>query len=86
MKQLIWLAALAAGLALTGCEEPQGADLETAPVPIEAESAPAAEDRAVPATDPGAVTDALPADSPPLAPGDPSSEQTVRPESETLFY
>jgi hypothetical protein len=86
MKQLIWIAALAAGIALAGCEEPQRVDLEMAPDPIEAESAPAAGDQAVPTAEPGAVTDPLPADSPPLAPGDRSSEQTVRPESETLFY
>lgn len=86
MKQLIWLAALGAGLALAGCEEPQGGEIETAPLPIEAEGTPAAGDEGVPATDPGATTDALPADSAPLPPEQQSSEQTVRPESETLFY
>jgi uncharacterized membrane protein len=86
MKQLIWLALLGAGLALAACEEPAGAALETAPLPMDAEAAKAADDQGVPTAETGAAVDPLPADSVPLPPEQQASEQTVRPESETLFY
>lgn len=86
MKPLILLAALGAGLSLASCEEPAGPDYETAPVPLEAELPPSAEDQGVPAADTGAPIDMPPADTPPPPSDQTPSEQTVQPESETLFY
>ena len=84
MKRLMLLAALgAAGLAVAGCEEPPARQAETAPPPIEAPVAPAATDQAV-VGDTTAPTDVPPAST--LPPEQRSSEQTVQPESETLFY
>jgi hypothetical protein len=86
MKRLMLLAALgAAGLAVAGCEEPATQQAETAPPPMEAPVAPAAADAGVPAADVTAPTDAPPPNSA-LPPENRSSEETVQPESETLFY
>lgn len=85
MKRLMLLAALgAAGLALVGCEDPVSRQAETAPPPIEAPGAPAATDQAVAAADTTAATDVPPAST--LPPEQRASEETVKPESETLFY
>lgn len=85
MKRLMLLAALgAAGLVVTGCEDPSARQAETAPSPIEAPVAPAATDQAVAAADAAAATDVPPAST--LPPEQRSSEETVKPESETLFY
>lgn len=86
MKQWIWLAALGAGLALAACEQPFDRDVEIAPEPLDAEAALAAPDQGVPAAEAGAATDPLPADSTTLPPSQQSSETSVQPESETLFY
>jgi hypothetical protein len=84
MKRLMLLAALAAaGLAVAACEEPVQQQVETAP-PVEAPVAPAAEDAGVPAADTTAPTDVPPTTA--LPPENRSSEETVQPESETLFY
>lgn len=86
MKPLIPLAVSALALALTACEEPVSRDAEVLP-PVEVPIASSAEDSAVPAADTTAPTDQLP---PPadgsLPPASPSSEESVQPESETLFY
>ena len=85
MKRLILLAALGAGvLALTACEEPATEQAEVAPPPIEEPVAPAATDQGVPAADTTAPTDTPPNST--LPPENRSSEETVQPESETLFY
>jgi len=84
MKRLWMLTALAGGLALAGCEEPQVATVETAPPPIEAPVATAAADAAVPAADTTAPATTAPTDT--LPSENRTSEQTVQPESETLFY
>ena len=84
MKRLIVLAVALGGLTLTGCEEPVSQQVETAP-PTEEAVAPAATDQGVPAADTSAPTDAPPQNST-LPPEERSSEQTVQPESETLFY
>jgi hypothetical protein len=85
MKRLMLLAALGAGLAVSACEEPASPDVETAPLPMEDTVAPSAEDQGVPAADTTAPTEAPPpVDTLPEPPK--SSEQTVQPESETLFY
>lgn len=86
MKRLMLLVALgAAGLAVAGCEDPASQQAETAPPPIEAPLAPSAADQGVPAADTTAPTDAAPTNST-LPPEQRSSEETVQPESETLFY
>ena len=85
MKRLMLLAALGAGFAVAGCEDPAPRQIEAAPPPIEEYSAPSAEDQGVAAADTTAPTDAPPpVDTLPEAPK--TSEQTVQPESETLFY
>ncbi|RZJ18871.1 MAG: hypothetical protein EON91_03690 [Brevundimonas sp.] len=85
MNRLLLALALGAAAVLAGCEDPAPYDdTETAPAPLESE-APAAADSAEPAAAP-AVTDAPPADTSALPPDQRSSEQTVQPESETLFY
>lgn len=84
MKRLMLLAALtAAGLAVAACEDPAPRQTETAPPPAET-VAPAAEDAGVPAADTAAPTDVPPTTQ--LPPENRSSEETVQPESETLFY
>ncbi len=85
MKRLILLAALGSGLALAGCEEPMEQRTETMPPPIEEPVAPAAEDQGVPTADTGAAVNPPPIDGA-LPPEQRSSEETVQPESETLFY
>lgn len=85
MNRLVLALVLGATAVLAGCEEPAPYDdTEMAPPPLETE-APAAADSAEPAAAP-AVTDAPPADTSALPPDQRSSEQTVQPESETLFY
>ena len=84
MKRLMVLAAALGGLTLAGCEEPVSQQVETAP-PAEDVVAPAATDQGVPAADTTAPTDTPPPTST-LPPEERSSEQTVQPESETLFY
>jgi hypothetical protein len=84
MKRFLTLAALGAGLALGACGQPERTDegleptppIEAAPVPVETSPTPA--ESPTPATPP-ADTTALPDDKR-------SSEETVQPESETLFY
>lgn len=80
-------AALAAGLALAGCDNPEQL---AEPVAMEVEqveeAAPAAEESAAPvvAETPAPVTDPVPTEA--LPPETKSSEESVQPESETLFY
>ena len=86
-KTIFALAALALGAAvLTGCDSyDRDDDYETAPPPMEP-VAPAAEDSAAPVAAPD-VSDQVPAPSPDtLPPEERTSEQSVQPESETLFY
>jgi PBP1b-binding outer membrane lipoprotein LpoB len=86
MKRLILLTGSALVLTLSGCEDPMRQDAEYAP-PVEVPIAPSAEDAATAATDPSAPTDPLPPlDNTQLPPTDSSSEESVQPESETLFY
>lgn len=85
MKRLILVLAIGAGAAaLAGCDEPRreqsetvAAPVEVAPPPPPVEVAPPPEP-VKPKTEPSAVT-ALP-------PDERSSADTVKPESETLFY
>lgn len=83
MKSLMMFATAGIALALTGCDEPYREEAEMAPPPMEAPMAPAAPEQG-PALDPVPPSTDLPPT--PLSPEDQTSEQTVRPESETLFY
>lgn len=87
-KTVLILAATALGLsALSACDnyDERADDYETAPAPMEP-VAPAAEDSAEPVVAPD-VTDDVPAPSPgTLPPEERTSEQSVQPESDTLFY
>lgn len=86
MKRLIACLVLTSALTAAACDDPQQSnEPETADVAMEAPVAPAAEDAAVPAAAPSAI-DTPPADSTTLPPEKRSSEESVKPESETLFY
>lgn len=84
MKRLILALALAASAGLAGCDEPRSEQIETAPPPEQAPVAPAAEDMVAPAAD--AATSAPATDPSTVPPEQRTSEETVKPESETLFY
>ncbi|MBX9706871.1 MAG: hypothetical protein K2X61_02935 [Caulobacteraceae bacterium] len=86
MKRMVLVTGSVLAVALSGCEEPVSREADLPP-PVEATPAPAAEDAATSASD-----TAAPADQPPpldnaqLPPANPSSEESVQPQSETLFY
>jgi len=85
MKRLIALAVAAGALALAGCDEPRTDSDEVAPPPAEPPVASAAADTAVPAAA-TAAPDRRPADSSTLPAEKRTSEETVHPDSDTLFY
>lgn len=86
MKRLIALMALTGALSAAACDDPNGYEREeVADAPMEAPVAPAAEDVAEPAAAPSAV-DTPPVDSSTLPSEKRTSEESVQPESETLFY
>ena len=84
MKRFLTLAAVGAALAVAACDRPEPTDeglepsppVDVAPAPVEETPAP----EATPAPTPP------PTDSTALPDDKRSSEETVRPESETLFY
>lgn len=85
MKRLFAILALSTAFGVAACDAPNGNDAETAEAPMDAPVAPAAEDAGLPVTAPGA-TDTPPVDSTTLPAEKRSSEESVSPESETLFY
>ena len=85
MKRLIAILTLSTAFGLAACDDPNAIDSEIAEAPMEAPVAPAADDAGVPVAAPSAV-DAPPADSTTMPPEKRSSEESVQPESETLFY
>lgn len=85
MKRLTALLALTVAFAMTGCDSPDSGDPEFADAPMEAPVAPAAADAGAPVAAP-AVVDGPPLDSANLPAERRSSEESVQPESETLFY
>ena len=85
MKRLIAILTLSTAFGLAACTDPFADDSEVAEAPMEVPVAPAAEDAGVPVVVPGA-SDAPPTDSTTLPPANPSFEESVQPESETLFY
>ncbi len=87
VKRLLLAAGLAATTALAACDEPRSEnDYEAVEVQTEEPAAPAAEDAAAPAVAeaPAATEAPPPVDA--LPPETRTSEQTVQPESDTLFY
>lgn len=88
MIRLLALAAAATGaLALAGCEDPYAdEDVETYQPPVEAPVAPAVEDSAADAAAVAPAEPTPPVDQSSLPTDKRSSEQSVQPESETLFY
>lgn len=85
MKRLIAILALSTAFGVAACDGPNTDDAEVAETPIDVPMAPAAEDVGAPVAAPSAV-DAPPADSTTLPSEKRSSEESVQPESETLFY
>ena len=86
MKRLIACLVLTSALTAAACDDPQESnEPKTADAALDAPVAPAAEDAGVPVAAPSAV-DTPPADSTTLPPEKQSSEESVKPESETLFY
>lgn len=84
MKSSILALALV-GFALTACED-YGYDEAPSAQPVRVEVAPAAEDLAVDAAETVVEEPQPPIDAATLPPEERSSEETVAPESETLFY
>ncbi|AYG95747.1 hypothetical protein D8I30_11585 [Brevundimonas naejangsanensis] len=85
LNRLLLGASLATTAALAACEEPQPRPQPAEPPMVE-EAAPVAEESAPPVTDeaPEAVEPATPVEA--LPTDQRTSEQTVQPESDTLFY
>ena len=84
LNRLLMIAALGAAAAVSACDEPP-AEAETVEIQVQEPAAPAAEESAAPAVAeaPAAETHA-PVDT--LPPEQRTSDQTVQPESDTLFY
>ena len=84
MKRLFALAAMASAVALTACDDSRPAEPEVMDMPVEEPVAPAVEEVQAPVAAPSAV------DTPPDNSTSPSekrtSEESVRPDSDTLFY
>ncbi len=84
MKRLFTLVAIASAFAATACDDPRPAEPEVMDTPIEEPVAPSIEEVQAPVAAPSAT------DTPPDNSRSPtekrSSEESVRPESETLFY
>lgn len=84
MKRLFALVAIASTVVLTACEDPRPAEPEVMGDPIEEPVAPAIEEVQAPVAAPSAT------DTPPDNSRSPtekrSSEESVQPDSETLFY
>lgn len=85
MKRLFALIALTSAVALAGCEDPRPAEPEVADMPIEEPVAPSIDQVEQPVVAPSA-TDAPPPADDTLPAEKRTSEESVKPESETLFY
>ncbi len=84
MKRLIAILALTTAFGVAACDDPNDYESEVAEAPMDAPMAPAAEDVGEPVAAPAVTTP--PTDSTTLPSEKRSSEESVRPESETLFY
>ena len=84
MKRLFVLVAMASAVALTACDDPRPAEPEVMDTPIEEPVAPSIEEVQEPVAAPSAT------DTPPVNSRSPTekrtSEESVQPDSETLFY
>lgn len=84
MKRLFALVAIASAVTLTACDDPRPAEPEVLDAPMDEAVAPAVEEVQAPVAAPSAT------DTPPDNSTSPSekrtSEESVRPDSETLFY
>lgn len=86
MRRLIAILTLSTALGVAACDDPRSSnEPEFADVPTEAPVAPAAEEASEPIAVPGAA-DTAAADYTTLPSEKRSSEESVQPESETLFY
>jgi hypothetical protein len=87
MKRLLVLAAASGALAVAACDDPYASeDLETYQPPLEEPVAPAADETAADAAATAPAETSPPADQGALPADKRSSEESVQPESETLFY
>jgi hypothetical protein len=84
LKRLFLSFVLAAACAVSACDQPESYDQQPAVVAEDVVEAQAAEEVATPVVDPAALPSAPPVDT--LPPEKRSSEESVQPESETLFY
>ena len=84
MKRLVALVAIAGAVVLTACEDPRPAEPEVMDAPMEEPVAPSGEEIQAPVAAPEA-TDTSP-DATPSPSDKRTSEESVRPDSETLFY
>ncbi|MDI6624718.1 MAG: hypothetical protein QME55_08305 [Brevundimonas sp.] len=84
MKRLFALVAIASAFAVTACDDPRPAEPEVMDAPIEEPVAPSIEEVQAPVAAPSAT------DTPPDNSRSPTekrtSEESVQPDSETLFY
>lgn len=86
MRRLIAVLILTGALSVAACDDPAGSnDPEFADAATDAPVAPAAEDVEAPVVDPD-VVETPPVDTTRLPPEKRSSEESVQPQSETLFY
>lgn len=84
MRRLFALAAIAGAVAVAACDDPRPAEPEVMDAPLEEPVAPAVEEVQAPVAAPSA-TDVPPDNS--ASPAEKrTSEESVRPDSETLFY
>lgn len=84
VRRLFLTLALVCVGSIAACDDPESYDEQPAVVVEEVVEAPAAEEVATPVVDPAALPSAPPVDT--LPPEKRSSEESVQPESETLFY
>ncbi|GAA0654378.1 hypothetical protein [Brevundimonas lenta] len=87
MKRIVALLALTGAFAVAACDDPRPVedDMSTE-MTVETPVAPAAEDAGVPADATAPTTPPPPTDSTTMPSEKRTSEESVQPESETLFY
>lgn len=83
MKRLFALVAIAGAVALSACDDPRPAEPEVMDSPMEETIAPSIEEAQAPVAAPSA-TDTPDNSAQPAEPR--TSEESVKPDSETLFY
>jgi hypothetical protein len=87
VKRLLLATSLSATAFLASCSDPQSdRDYETVEIQTEEPAAPAAEDSAAPVVAEAPAATAAPAPVDAIPHDERTSEQTVQPESDTLFY